>query len=56
MFSPERDQEEVAKLPGITVTNSYKRISRAQAHLRLYLLDLHAGTEPRPPSKPKRGT
>jgi RNA polymerase sigma-70 factor (ECF subfamily) len=40
------DHDAVAKLLGITVTNSYKRISRAQAHLRLYLLDLHAGTDP----------
>jgi len=33
------DHEAVAKALGITVVNSYKRISRAQAHLRLYLLD-----------------
>ncbi len=34
------DHEAVARELGITVTNSYKRISRAQARLRLYLLDL----------------
>ena len=33
------DHEAVSKALGITVVNSYKRISRAQAHLRLYLLD-----------------
>jgi RNA polymerase sigma-70 factor (ECF subfamily) len=33
------DHEAVAKALGITVVNSYKRISRAQAHLRLYLLE-----------------
>ena len=34
------DHEVVAKTLGITVANSYKRISRAQAHLKLYLLEL----------------
>ena len=37
------DHEAVARELGITVTNSYKRISRAQARLRLYLLDLDRG-------------
>jgi len=32
--------EACAKQLGISVANSYKRISRAQAHLRLYLLEL----------------
>lgn len=34
------DHDAVAKALGITVANSYKRISRAQAHLKLYLLEL----------------
>lgn len=34
------DHEAVARTLGITVANSYKRISRAQAHLKLYLLEL----------------
>lgn len=34
------DHVAVAKELGITVVNSYKRISRAQAHLRLFLLEL----------------
>jgi len=34
------DHVAVAKALEITVVNSYKRISRAQAHLRLYLLEL----------------
>jgi RNA polymerase sigma-70 factor (ECF subfamily) len=34
------DHVAVAKQLGITVVNSYKRISRAQAHLRLFLLEL----------------
>ena len=34
------DHVAVAKDLGITVVNSYKRISRAQAHLRLFLLEL----------------
>ena len=33
------DHVAVSKELGITVVNSYKRISRAQAHLRLYLLE-----------------
>lgn len=37
------DHEAVAAKLGITVTNSYKRISRAQAHMRLYLLELRDG-------------
>jgi RNA polymerase sigma-70 factor (ECF subfamily) len=36
------DHEAVAKSLGITVANSYKRISRAQAHLKLYLLELRS--------------
>ncbi|NUP14152.1 MAG: sigma-70 family RNA polymerase sigma factor [Polyangiaceae bacterium] len=34
------DHVAVANELGITVVNSYKRISRAQAHLRLFLLEL----------------
>ena len=34
------DHEECARLLQITVVNSYKRVSRAQAYLKLYLLDL----------------
>lgn len=34
------DHETCARKLGISVQNSYKRISRAQAHLRLYLLEL----------------
>ncbi len=34
------DHEECARRLGITVTNSYKRVSRAQAYLRLYLLEM----------------
>jgi RNA polymerase sigma-70 factor (ECF subfamily) len=34
------DHEECARRLNITVVNSYKRVSRAQAYLRLYLLDL----------------
>lgn len=33
------DHTECARLLGITVVNSYKRVSRAQAYLRLYLLE-----------------
>lgn len=33
------DHEECAKHLGITVANSYKRVSRAQAYLRRYLLE-----------------
>lgn len=39
------DHEECARRLGITVVNSYKRVSRAQAYLRLYLLDLHQEAE-----------
>ncbi len=35
------DHEECARRLNISVVNSYKRVSRAQAYLRLYLLDLH---------------
>jgi len=38
------EHEACAKALGITVVNSYKRISRAQAHLRLFLLELRDGT------------
>jgi RNA polymerase sigma-70 factor (ECF subfamily) len=34
------DHAECARRLSITVVNSYKRVSRAQAHLRLYLLEL----------------
>jgi RNA polymerase sigma-70 factor (ECF subfamily) len=34
------DHQEVAKRLGINVTNSYKRVSRAQAYLKVYLLEL----------------
>lgn len=34
------DHEEVARVLGITVVNSYKRVSRAQAWLKLYVLEL----------------
>jgi RNA polymerase sigma-70 factor (ECF subfamily) len=34
------DHEACAAELGISVANSYKRVSRAQAHLRLYLLEL----------------
>jgi RNA polymerase sigma-70 factor (ECF subfamily) len=37
------DHDAVARELGITVVNSYKRISRAQARLRLYLLELRDG-------------
>ena len=33
------DHQECARLLGITVANSYKRVSRAQAWLKLYLLE-----------------
>ena len=33
------DHEQVAKALGITVVNSYKRVSRAQAWLKLYVLE-----------------
>jgi len=34
------DHQEVAKRLSISVTNSYKRVSRAQAYLKVYLLEL----------------
>ena len=34
------DHEECARRLNISVVNSYKRVSRAQSYLRLYLLDL----------------
>jgi len=34
------DHNECARILGITVANSYKRVSRAQAYLRAYLLEL----------------
>jgi len=34
------DHQEVARRLGINVTNSYKRVSRAQAYLKVYLLEL----------------
>ena len=34
------DHEECARRLNISVVNSYKRVSRAQAYLKLYLLDL----------------
>jgi RNA polymerase sigma-70 factor (ECF subfamily) len=34
------DHEECARRLNITVTNSYKRVSRAQAYLKVYLLEL----------------
>jgi RNA polymerase sigma-70 factor (ECF subfamily) len=34
------DHEECARLLNITVVNSYKRVSRAQAYLKTYLLEL----------------
>lgn len=39
------DHEEVARILGITVVNSYKRVSRAQAYLKLYLLELRGEEE-----------
>jgi RNA polymerase sigma-70 factor (ECF subfamily) len=33
------DHTEVARILGITVVNSYKRVSRAQAWLKLYVLE-----------------
>lgn len=40
------DHAECAAKLSISVTNSYKRLSRAQAYLKLYLLDLQAGVRP----------
>lgn len=34
------DHQECARALGITVANSYKRVSRAQAYLKVYLLEL----------------
>jgi RNA polymerase sigma-70 factor, ECF subfamily len=39
------DHAEVARLLEITVANSYKRVSRAQAYLKLYLLELRGEEE-----------
>jgi RNA polymerase sigma-70 factor (ECF subfamily) len=39
------DHEACAKHLGITVANSYKRVSRAQAYLRRYLLELQESEE-----------
>lgn len=39
------DHEECARLLNITVVNSYKRVSRAQAYLKLYLLELKQAAE-----------
>ena len=39
------DHEECARLLNITVANSYKRVSRAQAYLKLYLLELKQTAE-----------
>lgn len=40
------DHPRVADLLGITVTNSYKRVSRAQAWLKLYLLETRKREDP----------
>ena len=39
------DHNEVARILGITVVNSYKRVSRAQAYLKLYLLEVRGQEE-----------
>ena len=39
------DHNECARLLGITVVNSYKRVSRAQAYMKLYLLELRGEEE-----------
>lgn len=39
------DHNEVARVLGITVVNSYKRVSRAQAYLKLYLLEARGQEE-----------
>ena len=47
------DHEAVAKALGITVVNSYKRVSRAQAWLKLYILEARQrdeGTDQEEPS------
>jgi RNA polymerase sigma-70 factor (ECF subfamily) len=40
------DHEEVARVLGITVVNSYKRVSRAQAWLKLYVLETRGDAPP----------
>ena len=40
------DHEAVAQALGISVTNSYKRVSRAQAWLKLYILEARKRDEP----------
>ncbi len=40
------DHEEVARVLGITVVNSYKRVSRAQAWLKLYVLETRGDAVP----------
>ncbi len=40
------DHAECAAKLSISLANSYKRLSRAQAYLKLYLLDLQAGVRP----------
>ena len=40
------DHPRVAELLGITVVNSYKRVSRAQAWLKLYLLETRKREDP----------
>jgi RNA polymerase sigma-70 factor (ECF subfamily) len=46
------DHEACAKKLGITVANSYKRVSRAQAYLRRYLQELmDEGSDPSPDSE-----
>lgn len=42
------DHEEVARSLGITVVNSYKRVSRAQAWLKLYILEARKRDEGTP--------
>jgi RNA polymerase sigma-70 factor (ECF subfamily) len=44
------DHNECARILGITVANSYKRVSRAQAYLKVYLLELME--EGQPPKAP----
>ncbi|MHB8878529.1 MAG: RNA polymerase sigma factor [Myxococcaceae bacterium] len=41
------DHDECAKILEITVANSYKRVSRAQAYLKLYLLEFRSEEESR---------
>ena len=40
------DHPEVARMLGITVVNSYKRVSRAQAWLKLYILETRGKEDP----------